>query len=66
MTANQFRDVIRRLELSQVGAARLLMVDDRTARRWARDGNVPGPSAALLRLLDAGRVEVGELARLMR
>lgn len=55
MTANQFRALLGRLELSQLGAARLLKVGDRTARRWAESG-VDGPPAILLRLLAAGKI----------
>ena len=35
MTAIQFRAMLKRLKLSQRGAARLFEVDERTARRWA-------------------------------
>jgi DNA-binding transcriptional regulator YiaG len=35
MTATQFRAMLKRLKLSQRGAARLFEVDERTARRWA-------------------------------
>jgi DNA-binding transcriptional regulator YiaG len=42
MTATQFRAMLKRLKLSQRGAARLFKVDERTARRWALgEGNVP-------------------------
>lgn len=35
MTANQFRAALKRLDLSQRGAARMFEVDERTSRRWA-------------------------------
>jgi DNA-binding transcriptional regulator YiaG len=35
MTALQFRAMLKRLKLSQRGAARLFEVDERTSRRWA-------------------------------
>jgi hypothetical protein len=51
MTPDQFRTALADLGLSQVGFARLAMVDARTVRRWC-DGTraVPGPVVALLRL----------------
>jgi DNA-binding transcriptional regulator YiaG len=51
MTPDQFRAALADLGLSQVGFARLAMVDARTVRRWC-DGTraVPGPVVALLRL----------------
>ena len=49
MTANQFRATLKRLKLSQRGAARLFHVDERTARRWALDERkVPEDVAAKL------------------
>jgi DNA-binding transcriptional regulator YiaG len=44
--ATQFRAMLKRLKLSQRGAARLFKVDERTARRWALgERNVPEPVA---------------------
>lgn len=60
MTANQFRSALDRLGLSQLGAARLLNVGDRTARRWAENG-VSGPAELLIRLLDAGKITVKDI-----
>jgi DNA-binding transcriptional regulator YiaG len=49
VTANQFRATLKRLKLSQRGAARLFKVDERTARRWALDERkVPEDVAAKL------------------
>ena len=47
-----FRAALADLGLSQVGFARLALVDARTVRRWC-DGTraVPGPVVALLRLM---------------
>jgi DNA-binding transcriptional regulator YiaG len=49
MTPDQFRAALADLGLSQVGFARLALVDARTVRRWC-DGTraVPGPVVALL------------------
>lgn len=57
MTAKQFQAAIDRLGLSQVGSARILGADPRTARRWALDErSVPAPVAILLRLMLAGKI----------
>ena len=56
MTASQYRDALARLDLTQVGAARLLGVNEATSRRWAAHG-VTGTAAILLRLMIAGRVD---------
>jgi DNA-binding transcriptional regulator YiaG len=60
MTANTFRVILNRLKLSQLGAARLLKVGDRTARRWAEQG-VTGPAAILFRLLAAGKITAKDI-----
>jgi DNA-binding transcriptional regulator YiaG len=58
VTANQFRAMLKRLKLSQRGAARLFKVDERTARRWALgERNVPEAVARKLgELVEAGNV----------
>ena len=62
MTADEYRNAIARLELSQVAAARLLGVDDRTSRRWATgERDVPGPAARFLNYLIATK-KTGEQA----
>jgi hypothetical protein len=52
MTPDQFRVALADLRLSQVGFARLALVDARTVRRWC-DGTraVPGPVVALLGMM---------------
>lgn len=62
MTADDYRDALARLDLSQVAAARLLGVDDRTSRRWATgERDVPPPAERFLRYLIATR-KTGEQA----
>ncbi|GEC56760.1 hypothetical protein [Bradyrhizobium phage ppBeUSDA76-2] len=62
MTAKQFQAAIDRLGLSQVGAARLLGADPRTARRWALgERSVPEPVAILLRLMVAGKIAADDI-----
>lgn len=57
MTTNEYRLAIEQLGLSQIAAARLLGVDDRTSRRWANgERDVPPPAARfLLYLVATGR-----------
>jgi DNA-binding transcriptional regulator YiaG len=54
MTPDEYRAAIEALGLSQVAAARLLGVDDRTSRRWASgERDVPPPAQRFLRYLIA-------------
>jgi hypothetical protein len=62
MTANQFRSALSRLDLSQVGAARLFGADGRTTRRWALgERSIPPTVTILLRLLMAGKITVEDI-----
>lgn len=64
MTANQFRTALSRLELSQIGAARLFGSDPRTVRRWALDErSIPEPVAILMRLMLAGKITADDIER---
>lgn len=60
MTANEYRAALVRLDLSQVGAARLFGVNDVTSRRWAAKG-VDGPVVILLQLMLAGKVDENDI-----
>lgn len=54
MTPDEYRETIEKLGLSQVAAARLLGVDDRTSRRWASgERDIPPPAQRFLRYLIA-------------
>jgi DNA-binding transcriptional regulator YiaG len=54
MTPDEYRAAIERLGLSQIAAARLLGVDERTSRRWANgEREVPPPVQRFLRYLIA-------------
>lgn len=54
MTADEYREALARLDLSQVGAARLLGVDERTSRRWANgERDIPPPASRFLQYLIA-------------
>ena len=62
MTAKQFQAAIDRLGLPQVGAAKLVGADPRTARRWALgERSVPEPVAIILRLMLAGKITAGDV-----
>ncbi len=62
MTAKQFQAAIDRLGLSQVGAARLVGADPRTARRWALgERSVPKSVAIILRLMLAGKITADDI-----
>lgn len=60
MTANQYRAALTRLDLTQVGAARLFGVNEVTSRRWARYG-VNGTPAILLKLLITKKITVKDI-----
>lgn len=67
MTAKQFQAAIDRLGLSQVGAARLLGADPRTARRWSLgERSVPEPVAIILRLMLAGKITADDIEGIKR
>ncbi len=62
MTANQYRAALSKLELTQVGAAELFGVNDKTSRNWARNG-VQGTVEILLRLMLAGKVTAEDVRK---
>lgn len=62
MTANQFRAALDKLGLSQVGAARILGVNDVTVRRWAK-GGVGGIVVIVIRAMIAGKLTVKDVER---
>ena len=62
MTANQYRLILSRLGLTQAGAARLLQIGERTARRWAQEG-VEGTAVIVLRLLDTGKITTADVEK---
>jgi hypothetical protein len=62
MTADEFREALDQLGISQVGIARLLGVDDVTARRWAANGT-PVPVAILVELLRRGIIGTADIER---
>lgn len=62
MTANQFRNALDRLDLTQVGAAGLLRVGERSVRHWAADDRaIPEPVAILLRLMMQGKITASDV-----
>lgn len=62
MSPTQYRAAIDKLELSQVKAAKLVGVDERTSRRWALgQTSVPEAVAILLRLLMAKKITIEDV-----
>ncbi len=67
MTATEYRETIAALGLSQVGAARLLGVDERTSRRWTSgERDIPAPAARFLRFLVAAKIKPERVLKLLR
>ena len=63
MTANQFRAMLKRLKLSQRGAAKIFGANERTFRRYALDERpVPNDIADNLSKLAAGKITQDEIA----
>jgi len=62
MTAIQFRNALRRLDLTQQGMAKLLGADERTTRRWALgERAVPSCVAIVLRLLVTEKITTADI-----
>lgn len=54
MKPDEYHAALEKLGLSQIAAAKLLGVDERTSRRWASgERDVPGPAIRFLRYLIA-------------
>lgn len=62
MTSTQYRAALDKLGLSQVGAARLFQISEKTSRNWAREG-VTGTAAILLRLMVSGKVSAKDIEK---
>jgi DNA-binding transcriptional regulator YiaG len=68
MNGREYRAALKALGLSQVAAARLLAVDERTSRRWALGegkDKVDETAARLLRLMIAKGVSAEEAMTLL-
>ena len=62
MTADEYRTALKALGLTQAGAARLLGVDERTSRRWARgEREIPGPVVRFLHFLIAAGIPADDV-----
>jgi hypothetical protein len=65
MNAQQYRDALDKLGLSQLRAGELFRVGARTSRRWALDeARIPHPVAILLRLLVKKRIKLKDIEAL--
>jgi DNA-binding transcriptional regulator YiaG len=57
MTTDDFNAVLDKLSLSSTAAARLLGINDRTARRWTSGAApIPAPAARFLRFLARAKI----------
>lgn len=64
MTADQYRQALSALNLTQSGAGRLFGVDPVSSRKWATGVHeVPSCIAILLRLMLAGEVTAEQIQR---
>lgn len=62
VTPTQFRAALSRLQLSQLGAARLFRADGRTVRRWALgERSIPSAMVILLRLMLASKITAEDI-----
>ena len=62
MTAKQFRAALDRLNISQLGAAKLFQSNERTVRRWAiGERSVPATVAIMLKLMVAGKITAADI-----
>jgi hypothetical protein len=62
MTSTQYRVALRRLGLSQVGAATLFGANERTSRYWASGARAIPPGVdILLKLLVAGKITSADI-----
>jgi hypothetical protein len=66
MTGSEYRDAIARLNLSQVGAAQLFGVNQRTSRRWIADeAPIPTSVALLLKIMIKHRLSPDSTEKLI-
>ena len=62
MTGKELKRALERLEVSQLGAGRLLGVDGRTVRAWIADAaRIPESVAILVRLLAARKIAIADI-----
>lgn len=67
MTPTDLRATITRLGLSQVGAAKVLGIDDRTMRRWiAGEREISPPAILALRMMVNYKIDPWEAAGIDR
>jgi hypothetical protein len=56
MTKKQYREYIKKLGMTQGGAARFLGMSDRSSRRFAAGDDIPQQTELLLRMMIAKRI----------
>ena len=66
MTAEEFRNALDQIGVTQAGFARLVELDERTVRRMAADDrDVMQPIAILLTIMIKKKISVAQLLKLM-
>lgn len=65
MTGHEYSEVIDRLGLLKVDAARFLHVNETTARRWIKGSPIPIPVVALLRVMTRYNLTPDNVLRLL-
>lgn len=65
LSARQYRALLAEQGLTQAESARLLGVNDGSARRWAATG-VMGAAALVLRLLSSGKITIRDIEEVPR
>jgi DNA-binding transcriptional regulator YiaG len=65
MTAAEFRQALKTLDLTQEAFARMLSIASRTARRWIADDMVPPEIAVLVRLMIKYDISAEAISRLL-
>ena len=67
MTAEEYRESIKKLHLSQVGAAKFLGVHQRTSRRWALgEAEIPKAVELVLSLMVKQNLSIQAVAEMLK
>jgi DNA-binding transcriptional regulator YiaG len=64
MKTPEYRAALKKLALTQVNAAQMLGVADRTSRRWALGEDLSGPASIIMRALVKGWLTVEQVNKL--
>jgi DNA-binding transcriptional regulator YiaG len=61
----ELRRILDKLDLTLAELARLCRIHPVSARRWGSTGVPDGPAAVLIRLLEAGKVSIRAIERIV-